>query len=415
MQQSSKLFCLAPWTHAFIGPNGERRICCQSSEKSQQTYSDLHSFWNGKRLKSVRASLLIGKVPPECNRCAEQVYSADTYNHIFNNKYNSLATSIIKNTSSDGHTSLKPINFDYRLTNQCNLKCRMCSELYSSAILQEKKIFNIATMPMNFSAEDVRSAHQELITALSNDQIDELYWAGGEPLLSSFHWEFMQLTIQQDKAKNISCVYNTNLTTLTYKGQHLYHDILKYFKTSFIHCSMDAYEDHAEYLRTGLQWNVWKKNILELKKLTSNNAHQHITIQATLTLPGLFSLQKLINFANEHKIIIELSLVDDQNKPQLLSPLALPKHILHPILQDLVNNTFMHLSPYTLTAFNYLKSLLLLPTYQEIFEERWETQFHIQKTELLKLEKIRTHPLNLDKIFALDSRVYKWWSTDIIE
>ncbi len=32
--KKNKNFCIAPWTHTFISPQSERRLCCASREKS---------------------------------------------------------------------------------------------------------------------------------------------------------------------------------------------------------------------------------------------------------------------------------------------------------------------------------------------------------------------------------------------
>ena len=54
-------FCTAPWTHTFVSPQGERRLCCASREPAQnfKQYIDtaggdgkfnpltLKDWWNG--------------------------------------------------------------------------------------------------------------------------------------------------------------------------------------------------------------------------------------------------------------------------------------------------------------------------------------------------------------------------------
>ena len=33
--EGNKTFCMAPWTHSYISPQSERRICCASTEPAQ--------------------------------------------------------------------------------------------------------------------------------------------------------------------------------------------------------------------------------------------------------------------------------------------------------------------------------------------------------------------------------------------
>lgn len=34
-ESKNKTFCMAPWTHTYISPQGERRMCCASREEHQ--------------------------------------------------------------------------------------------------------------------------------------------------------------------------------------------------------------------------------------------------------------------------------------------------------------------------------------------------------------------------------------------
>ena len=33
-EEGNKTFCMAPWSHTYVSPQGERRLCCASREKS---------------------------------------------------------------------------------------------------------------------------------------------------------------------------------------------------------------------------------------------------------------------------------------------------------------------------------------------------------------------------------------------
>ena len=38
--QLSPYFCVAPWTHTYLSPQGERRLCCASREKADYIKQD---------------------------------------------------------------------------------------------------------------------------------------------------------------------------------------------------------------------------------------------------------------------------------------------------------------------------------------------------------------------------------------
>ena len=86
MQKPSSL-CLAPWTHTFISPISERRMCCASREPAQnfRQYIDtesgtgtyipitLEQHWNSEHMKSVRRRMIAGETLPECEVCNDQL------------------------------------------------------------------------------------------------------------------------------------------------------------------------------------------------------------------------------------------------------------------------------------------------------------------------------------------------------
>ena len=41
-ESENKVFCMAPWSHTYISPQGERRLCCASREEHsfQKQYID---------------------------------------------------------------------------------------------------------------------------------------------------------------------------------------------------------------------------------------------------------------------------------------------------------------------------------------------------------------------------------------
>jgi len=80
--EGNKTFCMAPWTHTFISPQLERRLCCASLEKSTnfKQYIDssgpdnkelkmlsLKEHWNSAYMKDIRVKLMSGKeIPRMC-------------------------------------------------------------------------------------------------------------------------------------------------------------------------------------------------------------------------------------------------------------------------------------------------------------------------------------------------------------
>ena len=149
-------FCVAPWTHTYVSPQGERRLCCASREdpQFQKQYIDsgdnndtefnpstLKEHWNSAYMKDIRKRMLAGEKLSQCDVCNNQILNLHTYKSYFNNTlFPNKVQDIIDNTAEDGHTTLTPVSYDYRISNLCNFKCRMCGEQLSSSWETEKII-----------------------------------------------------------------------------------------------------------------------------------------------------------------------------------------------------------------------------------------------------------------------------------
>ena len=80
IKEGNKKLCMAPWTHTYLSPQTERRMCCASTEKAESfkqyidTGSDqkeynpktLDEHWNSEHMKSVRRRMMAGEELPEC-------------------------------------------------------------------------------------------------------------------------------------------------------------------------------------------------------------------------------------------------------------------------------------------------------------------------------------------------------------
>mgnify|MGYP000167714149 CR=1 FL=1 len=138
--------CLAPWVHTYLSPQTERRMCCASREPAQnfRQYIDtdsgtgryipvtLDEHWNSPHMQSVRRRMIAGETLPECEVCNDKLLNTSVYRDYFTNLFQHKFDSIVSNTTPEGRTSLHPVSWDYRFSNLCNFKCRMCGDQLSS-------------------------------------------------------------------------------------------------------------------------------------------------------------------------------------------------------------------------------------------------------------------------------------------
>ena len=158
-KDGNKTFCMAPWTHTYLSPQMERRLCCSSRESStnfkqyidvfdqqegQKATGDLNlqtldEHWNSNYMKSVRLKLMAGEEIPQCAVCNHKLLNEQVYRQHFNWLYKNKIDDAFASTDDTGATTMKTESFDYRFSNLCNFSCRMCGDMLSSSWETENK------------------------------------------------------------------------------------------------------------------------------------------------------------------------------------------------------------------------------------------------------------------------------------
>jgi hypothetical protein len=124
----------------------------------------------------------------------------------------------------------------------------------------------------------------------------------------------------------------------------------------------------------------------------------------TLTLPGMFEVENIEKLAAELGVNLLTKVVFSFSPDIVMSPLALPRHLLDPWLDELINNS-------TITSMReVLQQLKTRPT----FEEQWPDTYRVAllqgKARVLKLESIRTSPTSMEAILNARPEVARWWN-----
>lgn len=421
--------CMAPWTHTYLSPQTERRMCCASREPAQsfKQYIDtdsgtgeynpisLEEWWNGEHMRSVRVRMMRGETLPECAVCNEQLLNTDVYRsyfwHLFRDKY----TQAMSTTDwSTGHYNGRPISWDYRFSNLCNFKCRMCGDMLSSAWETEQKqhsMINWSDPKNNWQLPEVRKEitrfqdeqiEAEFAQAVEEHRVEEVYWVGGEPLMYEQHWRYMKRIIELGDGKRVYARYNTNLSRVDYKGINLFTDILQYLRDYQICASIDGTGPIGEYIRTGLNYSQWLANYRQA--VEQSRHRRQVRIDFTLTLPGLFEVENIVRLAEETSTEILAKVVFSFSPDIILSPLALPRDLLNEQVD-------------TLTAKipnGALKDVLLQLKNRPNFEEQWPDTYKQGlargKARVLQLEKIRQDTLTLDTILQPHQLIHEWYA-----
>ena len=56
--EGNKTFCMAPWTHTYLSPQTERRLCCASREPAQSFKQYIDTGNNAKEYKPLTLTFI---------------------------------------------------------------------------------------------------------------------------------------------------------------------------------------------------------------------------------------------------------------------------------------------------------------------------------------------------------------------
>ena len=426
-QDKPNSLCMAPWVHTYLSPQTERRMCCASREPAQsfEQYIDtatgtgvykpmtLDQHWNSNHMKSVRVRMLAGETLPECDVCNSKLLNTDVYKtyfwHLFKHKYNNIQTS----TTSDGHTTMQPVSWDYRFSNLCNFKCRTCGDMLSSAWESEQHqhdMIDWANPKNNWMRPSVRkeiSAFQdseieaEFAQAVEQHRVEEIYWVGGEPLMYEQHWRYMRRIVELNDGARVYARYNTNLSRVDFRGHNLYRDILSNIRDWQICASLDGTGAIGEYIRTGLDYTQFCRNFEQ--GLTYQKNRRQMRLDFTLTLPGMFEVNNIQQLANNYDVDLLAKVIFSFTPDIIMSPMALPREILDSWLDELI--------PCSSGAMQaVLTQMKLRPTFEQQWPDTYRQGLAKGRARVLKLESIRNSSTSMADILSARPNVLEWWN-----
>jgi hypothetical protein len=402
-------------------------MCCASREPAQnfQQYIDtaagtgqyipitLEQHWNSEHMKSVRRRMMAGEILPECDVCNNKILNTDVYRSYFWGLFGHKYEEAMRLTDTDGRTDMKPVSWDYRFSNLCNFKCRMCGDMLSSAWESEQRqhdTINWADPKNNWMIPEVRreiskfqdtQIEAEFAQAVEEHRVEEIYWVGGEPLMYEQHWRYMKRIVELGDGPRVYARYNTNLSRIDYRGVNLYRDILRHVRDWQICASLDGTGATGEYIRTGLDYRQWCENFA--RGLDISRHRRQMRIDFTLTLPGLFEVRRIQALADQFGVDILAKVVFAFSPDIIMSPLALPRNILHPLLDSLL----LDIKPGALS--DILVQLKNRPTFEEQWPDQWKAGLEKGKARILQLESIRKDNYKFEHIIQEDKDIYEWW------
>ena len=427
--EGNKTFCMAPWTHTYLSPQTERRLCCASREPAQsfKQYIDtgndakeykpltLEQHWNSDHMRSVRQRMMAGEELPECQVCDHKLLNTNVYRSYFNQLFKHKVDEAYDSTDETGATTMPTVSFDYRFNNLCNFKCRMCGDMLSSsweAESRKEKSWNEDSQPWMASPlrEQIKKFQdtqvvEEFTNAVETRTIKEIYWCGGEPLMWEIHWKAMQRIIELGFAKEVYVRYNTNLSRTSLKGIKLF-DLLPQFQDWQVCSSLDGTGEVGEYIRDGLDYKQWLENFKE--GLAVAKTSREMRLDYTLTMPGLLELKNMFDLSQELNVELLTKVMFTFSPTEVLSPLALPRELLCTIIDEALEYMEPKATRKQQSLIDTLKNLKNRENLEDMFLGIDSVVGKKKgKERQQKIDKIRGQ--DITKILSRDERVLEWW------
>jgi hypothetical protein len=185
-----------------------------------------------------------------------------------------------------------------------------------------------------------------------------------------------------------------------YRGVNLYRDILPGLRDWQICASLDGTGPIGEYIRTGLDYDRWLDNFSEAVAIRSHP--RQVRIDFTLTLPGMFEVGPITELARQFGVDILAKVIFSFTPDIIMSPLALPRHLLEPWLDELIVETT-----------GAMQAVLAQLKNRATFEEQWPDSYRQSlaqgRARVLQLEQIRTQSVTMTDILSARPAVLEWW------
>jgi len=324
--------CFAPWHSITVRFNGDIVPCCVYKERYGNVLkTPLNTVLDSVTASYTKDSFRNGVLPPACQQCTLKEESAGHSRRLF---FRDTLNPMLENTNYDYSKNFTDIYFlEFNMSNICNLKCRMCSGLASSAWVKDDiKLHNLDSnyqRPVDSPEFGYTNKSEQIIERLFEDptpfmNLQYLSILGGEPYMEPANKIILQKFIDLGIAKNITLDWTTNGTIVDEEV----HELAKQFGQTKWNISVEGTEGLYEYIRGGKNFTFAELN----ENLKQFNFATRVIITTTVMAYNIAHLDKLYWWFEENKQDNwEIYFTNVVVTPPYLNPQVLPNSVLDKI------------------------------------------------------------------------------------
>jgi hypothetical protein len=315
-------FCLAKWHHVTMYlQTGETHSCYHPAPHKIplldvfETPSALH---NTAHKKQERKMMLEGKQPEGCQYCWNIEAMGPDYisdRHIRNA---SIFTEERYEQTAKGawDQNINPEYIEINFGNECNFKCGYCHPKYSTRFFNEIKEHGPVKTVKNHRCD---IDWMKLYSREEDNPYVDAFWkwwpelrktlnimrvTGGEPLMHVSTWKLLE-KINKDPMPWLELNINSNLGVKTSLVEKLSDSVkqlcddgkIRSFK---LFTSLDTWGPRAEYIRTGLDLELWETNFHTYLQRTNSPITFMITFNIFSVTTFKEYLAKFLEWRNQY-------------------------------------------------------------------------------------------------------------------
>jgi hypothetical protein len=161
---------------------------------------------------------------------------------------------------------------------------------------------------------------------------------------------------------------------------------------------MDGTGEIAEYIRDGLNYEQWLRNFKEGLAVSTNP--RQMRLDFTITLLGLLELKNMFDLSQELDTEILTKVMFTFSKDEILSPLSLPKELLHSIIDEALE----YMEPRATSKQRALIDVIRNLKKRETFMPTKQGKLRQQRIDGFRKQDIT-------KFLAKDKRILDWWTS----
>jgi len=350
LDTKSASFCAAKWYNATIWLGSGQTTSCHHPPAHAidrgAIKNNPKAIHNTVQKKQDRAQMLSGERPPGCEYCwkIEDMGVDVVSDRVYKSRiYPIQALDQAFATPADADVNLRTLEIAFDRT--CQFACSYCNPAFSSTWVKDIKnngaYTNLVSDGRNHFTHEHDSAQlyrfgetNPYVEAFFewwetdlHKTLQELRITGGEPTMSGELWKLIDWFKTNKGKSQTKLAINSNLGMDRLRLLEFV-DKTKDIPHLEIYTSNEAFEGQAEYIRDGLDYDLWIHNLQELLE------HDHIRAVHVMSTINALCLDSLDVFLDQ---LVRLKKVYGRARvnftlnilrfPSFQSPLVLPEHL----------------------------------------------------------------------------------------